>query len=73
MKMIFMVVRWDGEKYVILHYSHDFTDTERMHAYWKEKFPDAQLLVDVKVLEVYEGMLKIQEYKRKLHAQNTSS
>lgn len=71
--MIYMVVRWDGEAYRTLHYSHNLDDALRMHQYWLCIFPDCKLMVDVRVLEIYDNTMKIKEYRKRLNAQNKTT
>lgn len=71
--MIYMVVNWDGEVYRTLHYTHNLDDALRMHQYWLDKFPTCKLMVDVRVLEIYDSMMKIKEHRKRLNAQNTTT
>lgn len=61
---MYMIVRWDGSQWVILHYSHDPDDVIRQYAKFLEMYADISLLIDERVLDIHETRMKMKDQSR---------
>lgn len=65
---MYMIVRWDGTNWVILHYSHDPDDTIRQYERFLEMYADISLLIDERVLDIHETRMKMKEESKQFAA-----
>jgi hypothetical protein len=67
--MMYMVVKWDGCGYVILHYSHNFDDAIEQYNRFKGFHPECTMLADVRMVHLVDGMMKIRELQEHIKRQ----
>jgi hypothetical protein len=68
-EMMYMVVKWDGCGYVILHYSHNFDDAIEQYNRFKGFHPECTMLADVRMVHLVDGMMKIRELQEHIKRQ----
>lgn len=68
--MKYAILCWDGTAWTVLHYSHNWEDTERMLAKYKSSGLDAAVFVDARIIDFHEGMIKARELAKKLREKN---
>ena len=64
--MMYVIVRWTGEEYVIIHYSHDPEDAVRMYEHYLKKFGKIWLLVDERVALMHESRMQLVKLQKQL-------
>lgn len=65
---MYMIVRWDGSQWVILHYSHDPDDVIRQYERFLEMYKDISLLIDERVLDIHETRMKMKDQSKQFAA-----
>lgn len=71
--MKYLILRWTGEEWIILHYSHNWDDVERMYEVFKAKYGEVSVFLDARIVDFHDGMVKARELAKKLREKKSNA